>query len=155
LVYRLVRHRLEAGDLYVGDSRRFRSFDQDLIPKEEWRQHQAQILQKIDVPGLAKPMKVLLAELEAELEAKYETVNRRILSGENPHIRLTKKRGGVTWSLPYTSEEDSVNNPFFDPLPQIPIAQLLQFVDSRGQCLDASNHIRTRYVKSAMDRLAI
>lgn len=155
LVYRLVRHRLEAGDLYVGDSRCFRSFDQDLIPKEEWRQHQAEILQKIDVPALAKPMKELLAELEAELEAKYETVNRRILSGENPHIQLTKKRGVVTWRLPYTSEEDDVNHPFFDPLPQIPIAQLLPFVDSRCQCLDAFNHILTRYVKSAMDRLAI
>lgn len=34
LVYRLLRNRLEAGDIYVGDSLRFRSFDEDLIPKD-------------------------------------------------------------------------------------------------------------------------
>ena len=155
LVYRLVRHRLEAGDLHVGDSLRFRSFDQDLIPKDQWRAHQVQILQQLDLPALAKPMKELLGELEAELEAKYETVNRRILSGENPHVKLTKKRGVITWSLPYTSEEDGVNHPLFNQVPHIHIAQLLQFVDVRCQCLEAFSHILTRYVKSPMDRQAI
>jgi Domain of unknown function (DUF4158) len=83
LVYRMLHHRLESGDIYVRDSLRFRSFDQDLIPKEVWQQHQARILQEVDAPALAKPMQQLLAELEAELEAKYETVNQRTLSGEN------------------------------------------------------------------------
>jgi Domain of unknown function (DUF4158) len=36
LVYRLLRNRLEAGDIYVSDSLCFRSFDEDLIPKETW-----------------------------------------------------------------------------------------------------------------------
>lgn len=48
------------------------------------------------MPDLSKPMKVLLAELETELEAKYVEVNRRIISGENTHIKLTKRRGEIT-----------------------------------------------------------
>lgn len=157
LIYRLLRNRLEAGDISVEDSLRFRSFDRDLIPKGTWRQHRTRILQAIDAPALAKPIRQLLAELEAKLEAKYEAVNRRMLEGENAHIKLAKKRGVVaTWTLPYASEEeDAVNHPFFDHLPQIHIASLLQFADSRCQCLDAFSHILSRYVKTVMDRQAI
>jgi hypothetical protein len=40
--------------------------------------------------------------------------------------------------------EETVNNPFFDEVPQIHIAQLLQFVDSRCQCLNTFAHILQR-----------
>jgi hypothetical protein len=156
LVYRLLRNRLEAGDIYVSDSLRFRSFDEDLIPKEIWKQDKERILQDIDAPLLSQPMAEVLKDMEKELEAKYEEVNRRILSGENPHVKLSKKKNGeITWTLPYVSEEETVNNPFFDEVPQIHIAQLLQFVDSRCQCLDAFTHILQRYVKTPLDRHAI
>ena len=104
---------------------------------------------------MAKPITKLLQDLETELETKYEEVNRRILSGENAHLKLTKRRGDITWSLPYVRDEDIVNNPFFDSLPQIRLSNLLQLVDSRCQCLDAFAHILNRYVKSPMDRKSI
>jgi hypothetical protein len=77
----MLRNRLEAGDIYVSDSLRFRSFDEDLIPRPQWQQHKERILRDADVPALAQPMAQMLQELETELEARYETVNRRILSG--------------------------------------------------------------------------
>lgn len=156
LVYRLLRNRLEAGDIYVSDSLRFRSFDEDLIPKETWKRDKGRILQDIDAPLLSQPMAEVLKNMEKELEGKYEEVNRRILSGENPHIKLSKKKNGaITWTLPYVGNEETVNNPFFDEVPQISIASLLQFVDSRCQCLEAFTHILQRYVKTALDRHAV
>jgi TnpA family transposase len=156
LVYRLLRNRLEAGDIYVSDSLRFRSFDEDLIPKETWKRDKERILQDIDAPLLSRPMAEVLKDMEQELEANYDEVNRRILSGENPHVKLSKKKNGeITWTLPYVSEEETVNNPFFDEVPQIQIAPLLQFVDSRCQCLDAFTHILQRYVKTPLDRHAV
>src|SRR5665648_298884 len=155
LVYRLLRNHIEAGDVYISNSIRFRSFEDDLIPLQMWQDNKEKILKEADIPGLAKPITELLQDLETELETKYEEVNRRILSGENAHIKLTKRRGGITWSLPYVRDEDIVNNPFFDNLPQISIANLLQFVDSRCQCLDAFTHILNRYVKSPMDQQSI
>jgi TnpA family transposase len=153
LVYRLLRNRLEAGDIYVSDSLRFRSFDEDLIPKETWKQDKARILQDIDALLLSQPMAEVLKDMEKELETKYEEVNRRILSGENRHVKLSKKKNGeITWTLPYVGNEETVNNPFFDELPQVPIASLLQFVDSRCQCLDAFSHILQRYVKTPLDQ---
>jgi TnpA family transposase len=155
LVYRLLRNRLEAGDIYVSDSLRFRSFDEDLIPKETWMRDKERILRDIDAPLLSQPMAEVLQDLEKALEAQYEAVNRRILSGENPHVKLGKKKSGeITWTLPYVGEEEAVNHPFFDEVPQIHIAQLLQFVDSRCQCLDAFTHILLRYVKTPLDRHA-
>jgi hypothetical protein len=68
-------------------------------------------------------MAQMLQELETELEARYETVNRRILSGENTQIKLKQKNGETLWTLPYPSGEDTVNDPLFDGLPQIHIAQ--------------------------------
>ncbi len=155
LVYRLLRNHLEAGDIYVSDSLRFRSFEEDLIPLKTWKTNKENILKEIDIPDLFKPMTVLLAELEKELETKYIDVNRRILSSENAHIKLNKRRGQMTWSLPYVKDEDMVNNPFFDSLQQINIAHLLQFVDSQCQCLDSFTHILNRYVKTPMDKQAI
>ena len=154
--YRLLRNRLEAGDIYVSDSLRFRSFDEDLIPKETWQRDRQRILEDIDAPLLSQPMAEVLNGMEKELEAQYEEVNRRILSGDNPHLKLSRTKGGeITWSLPYVGDEETVNNPFFDGLPQIHIAQLLQFVDSCCQCLDAFTHILQRYVKTQLDRHAV
>jgi hypothetical protein len=156
LVYRLLRNRLEAGDIYVGDSLRFRSFEEDLIPKDTWKRDQLKILQDIDAPLLSQPMAEVLNRMEEELEAKYEEVNRRILSGENEHVKLsTSKSGEISWTLPYVGDEETVNNQFFDEVPQLHIAQLLQFVDSRCQCLDAFTHILQRYVKTPLDRHAV
>jgi len=156
LVYRLLRNRLEAGDIYVSDSLRFRSFDEDLIPKDTWKQDQQKILQDIDAPLLSQPMAEVLKDMEEELESQYEEVNRRILSGENPYVKLSRnRRGEITWTLPYVGVEETVNNPFFDEVPQIHIAQLLQFVDSRCQCLDTFAHILQRYVKTPLDRHAV
>lgn len=137
LVYRLLRNHLEAGDVYVSDSLRFRSFEEDLIPQPAWQENKAQILQQAAIPGLAKPLPDLLQDLERELEAQYTAVNRRIVSGENAHIKVTKRRNAVTWSLPYARDDDGVNHPFFESLPQVNIAYVLHFVDSRCHCLDA------------------
>src|SRR5699024_8243422 len=38
LIYRLLRHRLEAGDVFCRESIRFRSFEDDLIDDEKWQQ---------------------------------------------------------------------------------------------------------------------
>ena len=37
LVYRLLRNRLEAGDIFCHDSVRFRSFEDDLLDEEQWQ----------------------------------------------------------------------------------------------------------------------
>ena len=41
LVYRLLRNHIEAGDVYISNSIRFRSFEDDLIPLQMWQDNKA------------------------------------------------------------------------------------------------------------------
>jgi hypothetical protein len=88
LVYRLLRNALEAGNIYVGDSNDFRSFEDDLIRTERWCDKD-KVLREIGAPVLLTPIEATLAAFHAELEAKFERVNRRIENGDNKHIKIT------------------------------------------------------------------
>jgi hypothetical protein len=69
LVYRLLRNALEAGNIYVRDSNDFRSFEDDLIRAERWRDKDA-VLREIGAPVLLAPIEETLAAFNAELEAR-------------------------------------------------------------------------------------
>ena len=71
LDYRLLRKALEAGNVYVGDSNEFRSFEDDLIRPERWK-NKAAVLEEIDSPVLLAPIEQTLATFRAELEEEFE-----------------------------------------------------------------------------------
>lgn len=150
LVYRLLRKALEAGNVYVRDSNEFRSFEDDLIRAERWKDKDA-VLSEIDAPILLTPIEETLAAFHAELEAKFERVNRRIESGDNKHIKVTGTGDKRRWSLVYPSEEESINSPFYGQLPGIGIADLLRFVAGKTGFLSAFTHVLGRYVKQETD----
>ncbi|HTF64356.1 MAG TPA: hypothetical protein VK638_16860, partial [Edaphobacter sp.] len=88
LVYRLLRKALEAGNVYVRDSNDFRSFEDDLIGDERWRDKDA-VLREIGAPVLLTPIEETLSTLHTELEDRFERVNQRIETGDNKHIKIT------------------------------------------------------------------
>jgi hypothetical protein len=88
LVYRLLRKALEAGNVYVRDSNEFRSFEDDLIRPERWKDKNA-VLREIGAPVLLTPIEETLAAFHAELEDKFDRVNRRIKNGDNKHIKIS------------------------------------------------------------------
>jgi TnpA family transposase len=150
LVYRLLRKALEAGNVYVRDSNEFRSFEDDLIRAERWKDKDA-VLREIGAPILLTPIEETLATFHAELEAKFERVNRRIESGDNKHIKVTGTGDKRRWSLVYPTEEESINSPFYGQLPGIGIADLLRFVAGKTGFLSAFTHVLGRYVKQETD----
>ena len=150
LVYRLLRKALEAGNVYVRDSNEFRSFEDDLIRGERWKNKDA-VLREIGAPILLTPIEETLAAFHAELEAKFERVNRRIESGDNKHIKVTGTGDKRRWSLVYPTEEESINSPFYGQLPGIGIADLLRFVAGKTGFLSAFTHVLGRYVKQETD----
>jgi TnpA family transposase len=150
LVYRLLRKALEAGNVYVRDSNEFRSFEDDLIRADRWKDKDA-VLREIGAPILLTPIEETLAAFHAELEAKFERVNRRIESGDNKHIKITGLGDKRRWSLVYPTEEESINSPFYGQLPGIGIADLLRFVAGKTGFLSAFTHVLGRYVKQDSD----
>jgi hypothetical protein len=118
LVYRLLRDRLEAGDIFCRESLRFRSFDDDLLDDQQW-QEKERLIAETGLPILTQPITEHLAALEQQLEDRLAAVNQRIAAGENAHFRLTQRGRQVHWTLEYPSSQDPVNHPFFEQLRQV------------------------------------
>ena len=150
LVYRQLRNALEAGNVYIRDSNDFRSFEDDLISAERWKDKDA-VLREIGSPVLLAPIEETLATLRAELEEKYERVNQRIENGENKHIKITGTGDKHRWTLIYPTEEEPTNSPFYGQLPGIGVADLLRFVAEKTNFLSAFTHVLGRYVKQETD----
>ena len=150
LVYRLLRNALEAGNVYVRDSNDFRSFEDDLIPAERWKDKDA-LLREIGAPILLAPIEDTLAAFRTELETKFERVNKRIENGDNKHIKITGTGDKRRWSLIYPTDEEPINSPFYGQLPGIGVADLLWFVAGKTDFLSAFTHVLERYVKQEVD----
>jgi Tn3 transposase DDE domain len=150
LVYRLLRNALEAGSVYIRDSNDFRSFEDDLIGAERWKD-QDTVLREIGAPILLTPIEETLAAFRTELEAKFERVHERIESGDNKHIKITGIGDKRRWSLIYPTDEEPINSPFYGQLPGIGIADLLWFVAEKADFLSAFTHVLERYVKQEVD----
>jgi len=150
LVYRLLRDRLEAGDLFCRESLRFRSFEDDLLDDQQW-QEKERLLAETGSPILTQPIEEHLAALEQQLEERLAVVNQRIAAGENTHFHLTRRGRQVHWTLEYPSAHEPANHPFFEQLRQVEISSVLHFVHRQCRFLDAFEHLLGRYVKQPLD----
>jgi Domain of unknown function (DUF4158) len=100
LVYRLVRNGLASGDLVCHQSVQFRSFADELLSDQQW-QDKAALLERIGLALLQQPIQQQLADLETQLEARLQTVNARIASGDNTNVQVTRHGERTRWTLAY------------------------------------------------------
>lgn len=149
-IFQKLRESLDAGDIHFKGSTRFKSFEEDLVSIEELQDKQS-VLDAMGYPLLSVPMKQRLSEPKQRLEQRYREVNANIRQGKNPHLKITRKDNEITWRLPYKKQEDQVNNPFYEQLPQADIINILQYVDQQVVFLKHFRHIQPRYAKSPPD----
>jgi len=145
LIYRLLRHRLEAGDVFCRESIRFRSFEDDLIDDENWQQKD-KLLADAGLTTFHQPIHEHLAELRQQLERRLTEVNQRIASGENEHVHKKRGRYG-RWTLSNTRDTESINHTFFDALRPIDIGSVLHYANQHCSFMEAFDHILGRYAK--------
>ncbi|MEJ2389411.1 MAG: Tn3 family transposase, partial [Chromatiaceae bacterium] len=152
MVYRQLRDGLEAGDLHCRHSARFRSFDDDLVDDETF-DRRAELFPRHGLENAARPLREQLEELRDLVEERFESVNRRILAGENRFVRV--QDGKTVWERAVRSEEPVPSEPFFDMVERLDIDTLLLFVDRRIGFMEAFEHVLGRYRKSAPSKPAI
>lgn len=121
-----------------------------MISDARWQDKDA-VLREIGSPILLAPIKDTLSALYDELESKFETVNQRINSGLNEHIKITGVADKRRWTLMYPSADEPVNNAFYSQLPGVGIADLLWFVAGDTGFLGEFSHVLDRYVKQDPD----
>lgn len=143
LMLQTIRNKIDSGDIFVPDSFTFKSFDQDLIPKQYWEENGETILDDIDVPKLKQPVSELLEELKQKVEAKFKKVNQSILKGENKYVKISGKRadGSTKWQLEYPKTTENVNHNLFRQFPSTNIAGLMNMVNEHTGFLDEFTHI--------------
>ena len=146
LVYRQLRNGLESGDIFCRDSVRFRSFEDDLIGDERWKQKKT-LIEETGMSVLEQPIESHLAALEEHLEEQIAEVNRRIATGENDYIKVNNPCVRQRWKLTRPPAKEAVNHPVFDALSQVDISRVLHFVDRNSHFMDCLEHVRGRYVK--------
>ncbi len=150
LVYRLLRNGLDSGDIFCHDSVRFRSFEDDLISREQW-QAKDEWISATELPLLKQPIQKHLAELEEKLESRLAEVNQRLSSGENPHFEIKKLGSSPEWTLHSPSLPESINHPLFSTLKQVDLSSVLHFVNQHCHYAAAFEHRLARYGKQKLD----
>lgn len=153
-LYQQLSHNCSAGHLFVNDSNKYRNFDDDLVDDTYW-QDKENIIKNLGFKRLTAPLSDTLDELEKELEYWIERVNKRIDAGENPHIKLSGKKSGNMWSLPYSKLDEPENHHVFKDLPRVGIADVL--VENNNFCnlLDCFTPITNRYSKSKLEQSSL
>jgi TnpA family transposase len=153
LIYSMLRKGLEAGDIYYNASTRFKSFEEDLVTKEEVK-NKKEFLGSLGFPQLIMPMADRLNLLKSRLEQRYLEVNENVKKGTH-QLKVFKKGDSLSWSLPYKKQEENINNPVYEKLPQVGIISLLQFVDQQCGFLGSFKHIQPRYSKNLPDQSSL
>lgn len=141
-LYQKLRNRIESGDIFVTDSFKNRSFEQDLISAKEWKNNKANIIKEVDLPKLQQPIQQLLAAWKSIIEPLYKRVNQRIEKGLNPSVQIDGKHkdGSPKWHLLYTEISKPLNHHIYEQFAPIDIASLLQLVDKHTHFLNTFTH---------------
>lgn len=153
-IYRLLKDRLEAGEVFVNESLSFKSLEEDLIEDEKWKDKE-ELIRSINLPSLSEPIGTILASFSQELEDKLYEVNDRIKEGKNPYIKIIGKGDKVKWSLSKEKSDEPANNPIYAQLPQVGIGNVFYFVNEHTDFMSSFTHILERYVKSEADNRRI
>lgn len=154
MVYQLIAEQIETGHVYVQNSLSFKSLSSYLISDEKWKD-KLQILKKLGNKKLLTPIHQLLEDFEKTLEGLIAYVNKRIANGENKSIKIKKEENDITFTLPYTSFADKENHSLFRQVPQISIAEILQFAQKGCHFTTAFTHIKPYDAKDKLDPVAI
>lgn len=154
MVYQLIAEQIETGHIYVQNSLSFKSLASYLISDEKWKD-KLQLLKKLGNKKLLTPINQLLENFENTLEKLITRVNKRIANGQNKSIKIKKEADEIKFTLPYTSFADKENHPLFKQVPQISIAEILQFAQKNCYFIDAFTHIKPYDAKDKIDPVAI
>jgi TnpA family transposase len=157
LVYSQILLKLDSGIVTCNDSTQYRDFNTEIREAVNWddKKQRKKILKEVDAEELSLPIEKILSKAKKVVNNLYEKVNDDILSGVNKDIKIKKTDDGITWRLPYKKRKSEFNNPFYDKLPRIDIATLLDFVDKKTGFLSEFTPLKSYGFKSALDKGAV
>ena len=152
-VYRKIVHHLNANNLSIKNSLRYKKVEDELYGARKWRREKRKILNKMDYPQLLKPIKQLLREKKTSLTRLYRVLNASIQSGENTAIKIKRNNSGkIVWSLrPFEALYEDDNDHILSSLPKQGIVSIIQFVENMVGFSKAFDPILPRGTRNKKD----
>ncbi len=139
LLYLLIQGKLD-GHLYIPQSLKYRCLSDDLLDDDTW-QHKNKLIKQSLLNRIDTVPKKLMQSLQQDLDNKITLVGDRIQNGDNQNVVLRARTGKTQWRLPSKRAKNLLNNPFFEQIRQIDVADILGFVSQETQFLDAFEHV--------------
>lgn len=149
LLYLLVQGKLD-GHLFIPQSPKHRCLTDDLVDDDTWK-HRRELVKSSLLNRINTAPKQLMRSMQKELATTLEQVGDRIQKGDNRSVILRSRSGKTQWRLPSSGAKSLLNNPFFEQLNQINIADLMRFVDQETGFLDAFDHVRQVQARQAVN----
>ena len=147
MVYRQLRKRLDAGDIYLDDSVQHRRFSDDLVSMAD----KAEALQALDVPWLGKPVDETLDVLFAELDTQWRAFDEELRAGKLNHLDFDADKKTLIWHRPKADKDKELQKGFYAKLQARDIADIFRFVNERSHFLSALTPLQPRYAKKIAD----
>lgn len=146
LLYSKTADAVKSGTLNVEDSYRYRSLDDYLIPLKDWQERRDELLKEAGLTDAAD-CRAVLSRMEKELDRRYTTTNRHILTGKNEQI-VFHKDGSYHLRTPKQEETDAETlGSFFPQDRYVSLLEALWTVNRHSRFLDAFRHWQTKYAK--------
>jgi TnpA family transposase len=146
-VYRQLRKRLDAGDIYLDDSVQHRRFADDLVSMEV----KAEALKVLDIPWLRQPVDQTLDALFVELDTQWRAFDSELRSGKLKHLEFDPAKQTLTWHRPKADKDKQLQQSFYAKLQARDVADVFRFVNERCNFLSAMTPLQPRYAKKVAD----
>ena len=140
LLYLLIQGKLD-GHLFIPQSLKHRCLADDLVDDDIWKQ-KGKLIKSSLLNRINTAPEQLILSMQNELTTRLDQVGDRIQKGDNRNVVLRSRSGKTQWRLPSSGVKSLLNNPFFEQLNQVNIADLIRFVDTETGLLDAFDHVR-------------
>ena len=147
LVYRQLRKRLDAGDIYLDDSVQHRRFSDDLVSMEA----KSEALKALDIPWLRQPVDETLDAIFVELDMQWRAFDQELRAGKLKHLDFDAAKQTLTWHRPRADSDKLLQKGFYAKLQARDIADVFRFVNERCQFLSAMTPLQPRYAKKIAD----
>ena len=146
-VFRQLRKRLDAGDIYLDDSVQHRRFADDLVSMEA----KAEALKALDIPWLRQPADQTLDALFVELDKQWRAFDSELRSGKLKHLEFDPVKQTLTWHRPKADKDKQLQQGFYGKLQARDVADVFRFVNEQCHFLKAMTPLQPRYAKKVAD----
>ena len=140
---------IKSGNLNLEQSYKYRPIDDYLIEQERWDKDKDDLLERAGMTDLSNPDKIL-KELNKSLHQQYQTTNKNIASGNNPHLKVAAS-GSFRIATPALDDHDGQPlQPFFPKRHIVPLTEILATVNQYSHFLGEFGHWQQQYVKNTI-----